>query len=90
MSSIAIAESIVTVVGAYIGCGIVFAFVFLAFGVGRVDPAAAGSSYGFRALILPGTAALWPLLAIRWARGGSSRPVERNAHRDAAGMEDSR
>jgi hypothetical protein len=90
MSSIAIAESIVTVVGVYIGCGIVFAFAFLVFGVGRVDPTAEGSSYGFRALILPGTVALWPLLAIRWARGGSFRPTERNPHRDAARQEASR
>ena len=83
MSSIAIAESIVALVAIYAACGLVFAFAFLTLGIVRVDRGAAGSSYGFRALILPGTAALWPLLAIRWARGESG-PVERNPHRDAA------
>lgn len=88
MSSIAIAESIVSLVAVYVGCGLVFAVAFLAVGVGRIDPAAKGSSRSFRALILPGTAALWPLLAIRWALGGS-RPHERNSHRDAARPQES-
>ena len=66
-----------------------FALAFLAVGIRRLDPAAEGSGYGFRALIFPGAVALWPMLALRWARG-ASRPAERNAHRDAAGLEESR
>ena len=89
MSPTVIAESVVTLAAIYVACGIVFALVFLAVGIGRLDPAADGSGYGFRALIFPGTVALWPMLALRWARG-TSRPTERNAHRDAAGSEESR
>ena len=88
MSSIAIAESIVTLVTMYIACGLLFACAFLAVGMRRLDPATEGSGYGFRALILPGTVALWPLLALRWVRG-APRPIERNAHRDAAGSGES-
>ncbi len=89
MSPTVIAESIVTLAAIYVACGIVFALAFLAVGIGRLDPAADGSGYGFRALIFPGTVALWPVLARRWL-GGGSRPAERNAHRDAAGLEGSR
>jgi hypothetical protein len=65
----------------YIIIGALFAIVFVSFGVGRVDSSARGAGVGFRALIFPGVAALWPLLAWRWLRGA---PRERNAHRNAA------
>lgn len=45
--------------------GLLFAASFLTRRIERVDPAARGSSWGFRLLILPGVVALWPLL---WAR----------------------
>lgn len=57
------------VVGAYLGAGLVFACVFVARGVQRIDPAAVGTSWPFRLLILPGVAALWPVLLRRWVRG---------------------
>ena len=37
-----------------------FGLLFVTRGVGRVDPAAASGTWGFRVLILPGAAALWP------------------------------
>ena len=81
MSAVAIANSIVFLVATYFVVGLAFAFVSI--GIRRVDHVADGSGIGFRALILPGTVALWPLLAVRWARG-ASQPIEHNAHRDAA------
>ena len=76
------AEWLVRLGGLYALVGLLFALPFLSRGVGRVDPAAAESGWGFRLIILPGVVALWPLLALRWRVG--EPPSERNAHRDAA------
>lgn len=54
----------------YGGVGVCFAVAFVVSGVARIDARAAGSGVGFRLLILPGAAALWPVLAVRWARAG--------------------
>jgi hypothetical protein len=54
----------------YAGVGIFFAAVFLCFLVDRFDPVAKGSSIGFRLMILPGVAALWPVLLTRIVQGG--------------------
>lgn len=53
----------------YAGIGAAVALAFAAFGVTRVQPASV--SLGARVLILPGAAALWPVVLIRWlkARG---------------------
>lgn len=74
----------VTLLTVYALVGVVFAIVFVGRGAGRVDPAAKSSPLGFKLLVLPGVAAVWPLLAWRWVRG-IGPPVERNAHRRAAG-----
>jgi hypothetical protein len=60
--------------GLYAAMGLVFACAFLTLGVGRVDPLSNGSGIGFRLIILPGVAALWPLLLTRWiqARGNTA------------------
>lgn len=68
----------------YAAIGLVFGLAFVSRGVDRVDPGAAGAGLGFRLLILPGSAALWPLLLQRWRRAPDSAPAERNPHRDAA------
>lgn len=60
------ADVIVAVFAAYALVGLVFGLVFVSVGVGRFDPAARGTSPAFRALILPGSAALWPVLAVKW------------------------
>jgi hypothetical protein len=67
----------------YLGIGVIFATVFVLAGVNRIDPVARASSWGFRAMIFPGSVALWPLLLRRWIL---NRPPaeERNAHRSAA------
>ncbi len=67
------AEMLVSILGLYAMAGLVFAIVFVSFGVRRVDPTANGSSVAFRLMILPGVAALWPVLLSRWiARRRSS------------------
>ncbi|MYF95726.1 MAG: hypothetical protein F4210_09500 [Holophagales bacterium] len=83
MSIVRAAEVVVLLCTVYIACGLVFAPFFAWRGVGRVDPAARSSGLGFRLIILPGVAVLWPVLLRRWLTG-SSPPSERNAHRDAA------
>ncbi len=51
---------------AYAALGVLFAMAFITRGVSRVDPAATGSGAGFRLIILPGVAAMWPLFLLRW------------------------
>lgn len=55
-------------VSLYAASGLIFAAAFLTAGIGRVDPASRGSGIGFRLIILPGVAALWPVLLTRWIR----------------------
>ena len=52
---------------AYTAAGLVVGLVFVTVGVARIDPAARGTSVAFRLLILPGSAALWPVLVAKWA-----------------------
>lgn len=58
---------------AYALLGVVFAVPFVLKGAARLDPDAVEGTWGFRVLIFPGTAALWPLLLVRWLRAGSAR-----------------
>jgi hypothetical protein len=56
---------------AYGAAGAVFALLFLAFGVGSVDPDAKAMPVTARIVVFPGAAALWPLMLARWlARRG--------------------
>ena len=66
------AEWFVNLLTGYVALGLVFAIAFVTTGVGRVDPVAKRSGIGFRMIILPGVAALWPLLLARWIRKGRS------------------
>lgn len=61
-------ELVLLVVAVYALTGVAFALAFVTVGVRKLDPAARGTSWTFRALILPGSAALWPFLAVKWAR----------------------
>ena len=65
----------------YAALGAVFATAFVTAGVQRIDPNSSGSGIVFRLLILPGSAAFWPLLLTRWIRGHRDVPEERNPHR---------
>lgn len=66
-----IAEGVVFATGIYLAIGLVFGLAFVMRGAGLVAPAARGSGLTFRLLILPGVAALWPLLWQRWRKGAS-------------------
>jgi hypothetical protein len=68
----------------YAGLGLLFALAFVTRGIERVDPAAAGATWGFRLIALPACVALWPLLLRRWLGGATAPPIETNAHRRAA------
>jgi hypothetical protein len=61
--------------------GFLFGAIFVSFGVQRLDSEARGAGIGFRLLILPGVAALWPMALTRWVRGITDPPIERNPHR---------
>ena len=82
--SIEVAQVIVALFELYALAGIAFAMLFLRRGVERLDPRVAGAPKTLKLLILPGVAALWPLLAWR-SIAGASEPVERNPHRAKAG-----
>lgn len=71
-------------VGIYAGLGLLFAIPFLWKGVGRSDPSVAGSTIGFRLIIIPGVVLFWPLLARRWLTGATEPPEETSPHRTAA------
>ena len=68
----------------YALAGVVFAVLFLPRGIARLDTKVAGAPPTLRLLILPGVAALWPVLAWRWLAGAAA-PIERNPHRTKAG-----
>jgi hypothetical protein len=67
------AEFFVGAVAAYAVAGVAFAIAFVLFGISRVDPVAEHSPVGFRLIVMPGVAALWPLLLRRWLRAVSRR-----------------
>jgi len=84
MDKIAVAQSLLRLLGGYVALGILFATVFVVRGVGKIDAAATTATPGFRLIIFPGAVLFWPWLAKRWWQAGSVVPRERNAHRDAA------
>jgi hypothetical protein len=65
---VVIAETTLGILSVYLACGLAVGVPFVLRGVDRVDASARGASLGFRLLILPGTVALWPLMATKWIR----------------------
>jgi hypothetical protein len=65
------AELFVYAFMAYGLAGAIFAIAFVAAGLPRVDPVANHAPLGFRLIVMPGVAALWPLLLMRWITGSS-------------------
>ena len=66
-----VAEFFVAALAVYGLAGAVFAVAFVLFGIHRIDPVAEHSPTGFRLIVIPGVAALWPLLLTRWLRAVS-------------------
>lgn len=85
--SIELATTIITLLQLYAGAGLAFGLVFVLRGAAALDPDAREGSWGFRMLVLPGCAALWPLLLLRWVRRAGP-PLESSPHRRAARQED--
>ena len=67
-----VAEVILFLGAIYVMCGLAVGVPFVLRGVDRVDAQALGASVGFRLLILPGTVALWPLMAAKWIKAGKA------------------
>jgi len=65
------AELFVAALTVYGLAGIAFAGGFVIFGIHRVDPVAEHSTIGFRLIVIPGVAALWPLLLTQWLQAVS-------------------
>jgi hypothetical protein len=82
--SVTVASWIVGLAVLYLSIGAAFAIPFALVGAGRIDPHAESGTIGFRLLILPGAAALWPLLLTRWLRADGGPREERSPHRLAA------
>ena len=57
------------VLASYLAVGALIAIVFVTVGLRRVDPKAAEGTRGFKLLILPGIAALWPIMLARLVTG---------------------
>lgn len=64
-------EFIVETVMIYAVIGVLFAAAFAWRGVAVVDPVARHATRGFRLLVAPGAALLWPLLMVRWWRAAA-------------------
>jgi hypothetical protein len=69
---VVVAEVILFAALVYGLCGLAVGVPFVLVGVNRVDEASRGASLGFRLLILPGTVALWPLMAAKWIKTARS------------------
>ena len=67
-----VAEVTLLIALAYVLCGLAVGVPFVLRGVDRVDEAARGATVAFRLLILPGTVALWPLMAAKWIKAPQS------------------
>jgi hypothetical protein len=67
-----VAEVTLLIALAYVLCGLAVGVPFVLRGVDRVDEAARGAPVAFRLLILPGTVALWPLMAAKWMKAPRS------------------
>ena len=79
-----VAETFVRAGTLYLIAGTIFAVWFAARGAGRLDPVATHGSWGFRLLVIPGAALLWPYLLYRVLRRGPAPPEENTPHRAAA------
>lgn len=65
---------LLTALAAYLLVGLAFAIPFAIKGAAAIDPVAGHATRGFRILVIPGAAALWPLLLLRWARSPEVNP----------------
>jgi hypothetical protein len=67
------AQALLAAAAGYAAIGLVVGAPFVTIGIARVDPGARGTPWTFRALILPGVIALWPIVLRAWLRARTSR-----------------
>ncbi len=60
-----IVSFLVKIATVHIAFGIVIAILFFTRWLKTMDPAATGSSWGFKVLVTPGVVALWPLILMK-------------------------
>lgn len=60
--SIELAQTLVTALGVYTAIGAVMGLLVVTIGAAKIDPGAKGMPLQARAIIFPGTIALWPLM----------------------------
>ena len=70
-----IAETLLNVLAIYAALGVAFAIAFIVRGLTLVDPVARGASVALRLHILPGAAACWPILLVKWIRAATGSAV---------------
>ncbi len=61
-------DLLILLFAAYVGLGLLFSAFFALKGAALLDPVAKGASLGFRIILLPGAAALWPVLGLKLLR----------------------
>jgi len=59
---------IISALAIYVAAGLLFAIAFVSVGIHKVDRVTIGTSLGFRLLLIPGSALLWPKLLMKWIR----------------------
>jgi hypothetical protein len=68
------ATVVLFVASMYLAAGLIVGIAFVTRGVGRIDTSAQDAPWSFRVMILPGAAALWPLVLRKWIRAARGRP----------------
>ena len=74
--ALTIVEWLTNLLTVYAAMGVLFALAFVTAGVQAIDPAAKESGMGFRIIIFPGVAALWPLMISRWVEARRGHRVK--------------
>lgn len=57
----------------YAVIGVLFGVAFALRGAAAIDPVARHATRGFRLLVMPGAALLWPVLVLRWWRAAGGQ-----------------
>jgi hypothetical protein len=75
-------EMMLLAIAAYLAIGVVFGVAFALVGAGKIDDVARHAPIGFRVLILPGAAALWPMLLKKWRDSGRAHAAGSDGGRE--------
>jgi hypothetical protein len=77
--TIAAAELFWAGLGIYLAAGLLVAIIYGFFAARAVDHGAEGAGLGFRLIIMPGVALLWPIMVLRLISGQRiNAPVQRH------------